>query len=928
MTTNDDKLTTTGLAPSLDLPDVRLEDIPALVANMPGNVFVSLAKPEGYPLVYFSPGAPMTMGFSDEEYYALAADNVLTLFFEGDLERALGDVQSQLFATGSLDGYYRFRHKVASVVWIHVIAQVIAVCDGTPVCVFNFQGTLSEGDLGTSVLDYSPTMVVICTYKTHEILYMNQAACDHYHTSREEAYGLHCYEVMHGLAAACPWCPSLTTGAGTGSRSEYEDGEGTWRRITARRLVWNGFDAYVHFVEDVTGEHLRQDRYRDSIQALLEANPQSLCTFLLNLSTNECVEKHGSRPFLVEHIKGDTADDVITSISELATGDDDRAKVLEGLGREHLLALFSQGERGASVEYRRADEKGRSRWVDSFIRMVRNPATDDIEGVLYSIDVTDRVRERAILSTLASKEYDFVGLLHLKTRQIEPLRFSNDLIDRSYNRLSISGGERYPYDEGMRFTADNWFEGEEREEYLRRASIDAIVSELDRTGSCEFTVRGHDMDDHAKLFCRKFEHFYLAQDHDTILLVQSDDTESYKKQLADIEREKDLRIRADAASRSKSEFLSRMSHDIRTPINGITGMVAIARQKPGDVEHVLSCLDKIDSSSHHLLSLISNVLDMNKLEHGEVELAPGPLDLVDLLESCVQMVSIQATEQGLELTSDFSGVTHRHLIGSERHVRQVLVNILSNAVKYTRQGGHVSFGATELDATDDVASFRFTIADTGIGMTEEFQKHLFEPFTQENEGARSRYAGTGLGMAIVHDLVEQMGGTIDFTSERGKGTTFFVTLAFPLDLEAVGEAADASAQNVDLSGLHVLLAEDNVINQEIATYLLREAGATVDVVGDGQAAVDAFAASEKGAYDVVLMDIMMPRLDGLGATRAIRALDRADAGSVPIIAMTANAFLDDVQRAKEAGMDDYLVKPLDIPRMFQALTACQQRASR
>ena len=952
-------MATTDAAP-LDLPKIDLADIPGRMANTPGNIFVCLVTPNGYPLVYFSPGAPMTMGYQDDEYRDLAQDNALSFIFEGDVERAMHDAEKTLMPTGHLDGYYRYRHKSAGVVWIHVSAQVMGTSEGRPVVVFNFEGALAGSDLGASVFDYAPTMVLICAYTTHEVLYMNQVACDHYHVTRAEAYGQPCHQVLRGTTEVCPWCPANDHVRDKTRLKTYQDYYGSWIRIHGRRITWSGFDAYVHFIEDVTQEHREQELYHSTMQALLEANPRSLCTFLLNLTSNTVEERHGSSPYVLQKVQGDSADQIISSISDLAATEHDRQKLLETLDREHLISLYDQGETGASVEYRRIGERDEVQWVDSFIKMVRNPVTGHVEGVIYSVDVTDRMRERAILATLAAKEHDFVGLLHLKTKDIEPLRFTNSLVDRSYERLNIDSSERYPYETGMRFTADNWFDGEEREKYLARAQIDAILRDLDRDGICEFTVQGHDMDDHSKIFCRKFEHYYLGNDTDTVLLVQSDVTESYRQQIETVEREKELRLAADAASRAKSDFLSRMSHDIRTPINGITGMAAIARKDPDNAEHVLACLDKIEASSHHLLSLINNVLDMNKLERGEVELEEVRFSLGGLLEDCVALISTQATETGLSITCDFDDIRHGDLVGSERHVRQVLVNLLSNAVKYTKRGGSIRFSAHETGDDGERASYRFEVDDTGIGMTEEFQRRIFEPFTQETSGARTRYAGSGLGLSIVRDLVRKMGGEIAFESEKGVGTTFTVDLAFGIDAQAGGRGAasdsdgaaagdaagdvvassnsngtcgssgavpsggDATPPAASLEGLHVLLAEDNALNQEIALYLLKDAGASVDAVGDGQAAVEAFSASAPNAYDVLLMDIMMPRMNGLDATRAIRALDRPDARTVTIIAMTANAFVNDVDDAEAAGMDDYLVKPVNIDRMLELLAAIRR----
>ncbi len=366
---------------------------------------------------------------------------------------------------------------------------------------------------------------------------------------------------------------------------------------------------------------------------------------------------------------------------------------------------------------------------------------------------------------------------------------------------------------------------------------------------------------------------------------------------------------AERASVAKTDFLRRMSHDIRTPINGIKGMIEISRYYAGDEEKQEECRQKIVSASSFLLDLVNNVLDMNKLESGQVRLEQKPFDLLELFRETVSLVEVQAVECQVDFQVDVCKGVHWNVLGSPLHLRQILQNIMSNAIKYNREGGTVHVSVEETGSTRKMAIFVFTCQDTGLGMSEEFQKRAFEPFAQENASARTSYAGTGLGLPIAKELTEKMGGSIHFTSQQGQGTTFTIELHFKL-ADHVEDKEDSEDQDICLDGIHVLLVEDNDLNMEIAQFILENAGAAVTKAWNGQEAVDCFLQSEGGTYDIILMDIMMPVMDGLDAARCIRSLDRSDAKSVPIFAITANAFSDDKERSYKAGMNEHISKPI------------------
>ena len=370
--------------------------------------------------------------------------------------------------------------------------------------------------------------------------------------------------------------------------------------------------------------------------------------------------------------------------------------------------------------------------------------------------------------------------------------------------------------------------------------------------------------------------------------------------------------KAEAANEAKTEFLQRMSHDIRTPINGICGMVNMADYYADDMEKQKEYRTKVKEASNLLLELVNDVLDMSKLESGEIVLEEIPFNLSSIYREVFVVIEQVAAEQNLQIVWEKKEITHRDLIGSPRYVKRVMMNILSNAMKYNRENGHVYISCIEIPSGQpETTTMEFVCRDTGIGMAEEFQKHIFEPFAQEHAGSRTKFSGTGLGMPISKKLIEKMGGTITFESAEGIGTTFVIRVPFKIDLDVDIREEQADVSEKSIKGLHILLAEDNELNMEIAEFVLQNEGAEVSKAWNGEETVELFRKSESGEFDAILMDIMMPVMNGYEATKMIRSLDREDAKVIPIIAMTANAFTEDRLRAKEAGMNEHIAKPFD-----------------
>lgn len=378
--------------------------------------------------------------------------------------------------------------------------------------------------------------------------------------------------------------------------------------------------------------------------------------------------------------------------------------------------------------------------------------------------------------------------------------------------------------------------------------------------------------------------------------------------------------KADAANRAKSTFLLNMSHDIRTPLNGIIGLIKINMAHFDDAQRARENYQKMLVSANHLLSLINDVLEVSKLEDGSMEIAHESVSLEEVFRDVSSIISERTQEAGITLEIGHPELPVPYVYGSSLHLRQIFLNLYGNCIKYNKPGGKIKTTVSCLDLQQDRVTYRWTITDTGVGMSQEFLQHIFEPFTQERTSARSVYQGTGLGMNIVKSLIDRMGGTISVTSKEGVGSTFVVTIPFEIAEKPVENEA-ISQQTGSIQGLSLLLAEDNELDAEIAKTLLEDKGTVVTQVGDGQQAVERFQKCQAGTFDAILMDIMMPVMDGLTAAKTIRSLDRPDAASIPIIAMTANAFHEDAEKCFAAGMNAHLAKPLEIEQVVATIDA-------
>ncbi|MDO4854120.1 MAG: ATP-binding protein [Coriobacteriia bacterium] len=537
------------------------------------------------------------------------------------------------------------------------------------------------------------------------------------------------------------------------------------------------------------------------------------------------------------------------------------------------------------------------------------------------------LEEQLAIFDVLSRNYRNVYKANINDGSSEILKLSDDY---DLEKLFELKNRVFPYESVLDFWITNRVHPEDKERVKKQLSAENLRKVL--SSQDEYTGTYRSLDNGTM---RNYQFFVAKMDDEGTVIAgfriiddiieehleqereQREKEEAYQRKLIAAKQD------AERANRAKTDFLLRMSHDIRTPLNGIMDMLDIAERCGDDILKRDDCRMKIKESAQVLLEIINEVLDMNKLESGKVTLEHVPFDMVEVSRTTYNVIAKQAEKHGIEIVQLNCSTPHRKLIGSPVHYKRIVTNVLSNAIKYNKENGKIYITCRELSCNGDTVTIQFICRDTGIGMSEEFLQHLFDPFSQENEAPRSEYGGTGLGMSIVKNIVDAMGGTLSVESEKGIGTTFEVAVPFEIDKsEPADNPTPETKEEASIKGLKILVAEDNGLNMEINEFLLGEEGAQVVKASNGQEAVKVFLESEPFEIDAILMDIMMPKMSGLDATREIRRAKRPDAAKVPIIAMTASAFAEDRIAAKEAGMNDHLAKPLESRLVIQTISKC------
>ena len=662
---------------------------------------------------------------------------------------------------------------------------------------------------------------------------------------------------------------------------------------------------------DITLAKEIEANHQHHLNAFFSSNPDTLASCRVNLTENKISKLYTVQEGRIHNLLHTVSDfdELNHCLSETIQPESERIKYLKTFSTKNLIEEYRKGNTSVSMNFQ-FHRNNELHWASALVEMVTEPKYGNIDAVYYAVDNSyNRILE-LILESSASHDYDSLSFIFGKTQRFASYSwlYPKELVmQENYCQILIEELDTYKL--------------EDRDEIIEKLQWHNIIDNLNKSG--EYTVFITQYHDIGVKKRKRLQFFYIDESEQLILSSQRDVTDIYENEVRQNEALAAALQKANVANAAKTDFLSRMSHDMRTPMNAIIGITALAMDETTNPAAVRDSLNKINQASHFLLSLINDILDMTKIEDGVVELHKETYYYMDFIENLRIMFQPLCDEKGIELIFESSEKSLPPILADKMRINQIFFNILSNAVKFTPEGGKIIYREENVHVENNRLYGDYSIIDTGIGMSKEFQKNMFKPFVQEDNGITSKIEGTGLGLSITKSLVELMDSKLYIESEKGKGTK--VTIHFEIELAEDKPETCNSTQTTSgitpniLNGKRVLLVEDHPLNTEIASRLLAKKGIAVTCAENGKIALERFNDSILYHFDAILMDIRMPVMDGLTTTREIRKLDREDAKTIPIIAMTANAYQEDIQMSKAAGMDAHLAKPIEPAKLYDTL---------
>ena len=672
-------------------------------------------------------------------------------------------------------------------------------------------------------------------------------------------------------------------------------------------------------INDISIQKVAIDRYNSIADYFMKADDNSLGITRLNLTQdNVVILRQPNDPLLSFDAHTYKINEFFQLNARRIIGAESRERYLQIFNREALLT--SQVEQRNVLSFRcRIKTSGKGIiTADVHLQILVSPWNNDVEAMIYTEDVDGKIKREKLLQKITDFDYDCLLLLDIETKTAAFHSISS-LAPQSYRNKYDNSGKTYPYDSICKNTVNDWVYPDERDKFMSNSSLDNLILQLAVSDIYEYTIRGVKSD--SSICYKRFRCSWLDEARNIILIEQTDVTAMYHEQQRKLMKEQRLREAATAANMLKTEFLASVSHDMRTPLNAILGYAELALNQniPADCRDYI---DKIKKSGGVLKNLINETLDLSRLESGKTVLTKKPLLLSGLARDIAATVEPSMKKKQLSFSFDISHVIDKPVMADSEHLSQALLNVLSNAAKYTPFGGRVTASVECEEPVKDMVSCKFVVCDTGIGISEEFLHRIYEPFSQEHDETTMADGGSGLGLTIVKRLIEMMDGIISIRSMVGKGTEVSLRLKFKLANAASDKTEGGSAAK--LRGRNVLVCEDNYMNLEIVKNILALAGVSVTCASNGQEGVDIFTRSTLNEYDAILMDLRMPVMNGYDAAKAIRELGRKDAAAVPIIALSADAYDEDVRKSLDAGMNGHIAKPFTPQQLYEALLAALQ----
>jgi len=654
-----------------------------------------------------------------------------------------------------------------------------------------------------------------------------------------------------------------------------------------------------------------QDEYREyeeSMEQLLTESADALFVFRLDLTENTHSGEHGLPPEIAEACRNSSVDELFRVFGTVISRQQEAEAFRETLNRENLLKAFAEQKKQVSLKIHLRMKNGETHLIHIFVNMLKNPAAGDIEAIVYSVDIDRQEKEEKVISAVTNREYDFIALIGAESGIIH-YQYTSSKSDTSI-RLPLGD-----YNDAVSSIAGSLHDLEEPGTEAEKISFHTVVEALNLQGEYSYVCECSTPSGEKRQ--KNITYQYLDDEKTEILFLLSDITEETKREREHADALKKALKEARHADAMKTEFLSNVSHDMRTPLNAILGYTHLA-ENASETGKMKEYLAKIGRSGNIMLSLVSDTLNLSKIESGDIILNPVPTDFSMIKEKITSVIAPAAEKKHIRFIFDDSRAAGVTVLVDEKRVQEIMINLLSNAVKFTPENGRVELLVECLSLDEHRTHDRITVRDTGCGMKPEFLPKIFEPFTQEHQTLNAE--GFGLGLSIVKKLVDVMNGRIEVKSEVGEGTEFTLFVDFERTDDRQKRKKQPEKEWEDLKNRRILLVEDNTMNTEIARALLEEKGMKVISAENGKAACDAYMDSPSGYFDAVLMDIRMPVMNGYDAARSIRNADRTDAAAVPIIAMSADAFDDDIRRCMDAGMNGHISKPIVPEKLFDTLS--------
>lgn len=781
------------------------------------------------------------------------------------------------------------------------------------------EGTEKEWLL-ESILNDSNQMIQVSDLETYTMLYANSAARLYTGHENQPYQGEYCYKYMMGMDEPCPFCPMRKMKQNECQETEVDNGKEIYA-VKTKVTDWNGKKVFIEYAWDITEVRRSQKIFETQMQTLLGAIPEAQGIFHLDITSDICLSINGSAKSLDTMEHKTTVDDLVRQVAAFVPDDKGKEEFFAFFNRDSLLNAYKKGKAEIKKETDSYFDDGSIRSACITARFFMNPSTDHLECVIYGMDITEEkkellayekhLKEQFDIFNALSRDYLNIFLVDGDTDTAKILKLDGYVTTGLVNNPDIV----YPYQATCEQYISERVHPDDQKIMRDAMKLERVLQELaekkEYVSAYKTLVNGE---------VHYYQFKYMRSETTKHIIAGFQNIDALITKERKVQEKLELALKAEEQSnQAKRVFMNSMSHDIRTPLNAIVGYTTLAASHIEDKDAVKKYLSRITTAGSHLIALINDVLEMNQIESGNIQMDDLPVYVPDTIEELKAIMQASVSEKNLNFIVDAEEIVHKKILTDKLRLNQVLLNILGNSVKFTKPGGSIYFKVKEMEnAPEGYASYCFDIKDTGIGMSKEFSKHIFETFTREQTVTVSGIQGSGLGMAIVKNIVDLLGGTIQVNSKIDKGTETTVLLQFKL-CDSIEENKEDDDSIPDFRGKKILLVEDNELNREIAVEILSEVGFSMETAEDGTIAVEKMRHADAGNYDLILMDVQMPKMDGYEATREIRKLNDPEIASIPIIAMTANAFAEDRQKAFEAGMDGYIAKPIDISKMMETL---------